>query len=110
MTQLTLARLAEIEAAAAKATPGPWSWDGTVWNYDSEQYAPWLVAGRQSVVTGEVHCSEENATYIALCDPATVAALCKVTRAAYNVHVLDHNAPTDDALEEVLRDAGLIEP
>ena len=80
MTTLTLAKLDEIKAAAAKATPGPWSWDGKVWNYDSEQEAPWLVADRKSIVTGAVHCSEANATFIALCDPATVAALCRDAR------------------------------
>ncbi len=75
---LTLAKLAEIEAAAE---------DALKWR----------------ALTGD-------GRYLSnVCDPATVAALCKVTRAAYNVHVLDHNAPTDDALEEVLRDAGLLE-
>ncbi len=94
MTPLTLAKLAEIEAAAAKA-------DTSYWDGLSRYLSDMSVDATPSLC---------NLHMITLCDPATVAALCKVTRAAYNVHVLDHNAPTDDALEEVLRDAGLIEP
>lgn len=115
MTTLTLAKLAEIEAAAAKATPGPWSWDGKVWNYDSEQEAPWLVADRKSIVTGEVHCSEANATFIAACDPATVTALCRVARCAFAVVEQDdrgsyvrRNDAASNAME-ALRAAGLLE-
>ena len=50
-----------------KWTPGPWKWDDTVWDYDREEQAPWLVTERDDarVLWGEVKCSEPNAHLIA---------------------------------------------
>ncbi|WP_175806488.1 hypothetical protein [Burkholderia cenocepacia] len=49
-----------------KSTPGPWHWDDTVWNYDPEQQAPWLVAANDDwVLCGEIKCNEANARLIA---------------------------------------------
>ena len=50
-----------------KWTPGPWKWDDTVWDYDPEEQAPWLVTERDDarVLWGEVKCSEPNAHLIA---------------------------------------------
>lgn len=51
-----------------KHTPLPWSWDGPVWDYDKEEEAPWLVHeygnSFDSVITGELSCSKENAEFI----------------------------------------------
>lgn len=58
-----------------KWTPGPWMWDGNVWDYDKENEAPWLVAeGHSPVITGDLHCSEANADLIAAA-PDLYAAL-----------------------------------
>lgn len=76
MTTLTLARLAEIEQAAAKAMKWP------AITYD----------GR---LMGNV------------CDPQTVAALCRIARAAADL-IADGEGPFSD-LDNALRDAGLIE-
>ena len=73
MTTLTLAKLAEIEAAAAKATE-------------------WIFP----VADGKS---------ISLCDPATVAALVRIARAA--VELSQHG--TGGALFDALRAAGLLE-
>jgi hypothetical protein len=49
-----------------KGTPGPWHWDDTVWSYDPEQQAPWLVDGNGDwVLCGEIKCNEANARLIA---------------------------------------------
>ena len=49
-----------------KHTPGPWHWDDTVWDYDPEQQAPWLVDGNDDrVLSGEIQCNEANARLIA---------------------------------------------
>lgn len=47
-------------------TPGPWEWDGPVWDYDVDQEAPWLVTALgEKVIHGEVHVtSEANARLI----------------------------------------------
>ncbi|MBK9704807.1 MAG: hypothetical protein IPO75_15945 [Betaproteobacteria bacterium] len=91
MTTLTLAKLAEIEAAAAKATGlGRW--------YNN----------------GELQFCEQDAAHIALCDPATVAALCRVAqiavRWAHEPHELRNRSPATGDLLDALRDAGLLEP
>lgn len=49
-----------------KHTPGPWHWDDTVWNYDPEQQAPWLVDGNDDrILSGMIECNEANARLIA---------------------------------------------
>jgi len=88
MTPLTLAKIAEIEAAAAKAVVG---------------YAKWY---SQNDLTLSECCDSDDATYIALCDPATVAALCRVARCAVEWYEGDEGRPV--ALVAALRDAGLI--
>lgn len=46
----------------------PLSWDGPVWNYDKENEAPWLVDAKgDPVISGELHCTEENARRIVVC-------------------------------------------
>jgi len=62
---LTPAKLAEIEAAARKATPGPWRHGGTC-----EVHA--AVA---SIIATCSNRSTRDAAYLALLDPATVLAL-----------------------------------
>ena len=92
MTTLTLAKLAEIEQAAAKATGlGRW--------YNN----------------GELQFCEQDATFIALCDPATVAALVRIARAAIAVVDQDdrgayvrRNDAASNAME-TLRAAGLLD-
>lgn len=50
----------------SKHTPGPWEWDDTVWNYDQEQSAPWLVSTDHIILSGQIKCtSEANAKLIA---------------------------------------------
>lgn len=51
-----------------KFTPGPWYWDGPVWDYDRDEDAPWLVSGNDkfdAVMTGELHCNRADANLIA---------------------------------------------
>jgi len=43
-------------------TPGPWRWDGNVCNYNPEEEAPWIVAGKNdeiAVLTGGISCANE---------------------------------------------------
>jgi hypothetical protein len=57
---------------SAQHTPGPWEWDGTVWQYDSEQESPWLVqapwrnTASKTILGGSIRCqSEADARLIA---------------------------------------------
>jgi hypothetical protein len=55
-----------------KHTPGPWEWDGPVWQYDKDNEAPWLVqhpwrsVESKTVLGGSIKCqSEADARLIA---------------------------------------------
>jgi hypothetical protein len=65
------------DALAAGPAPGPWNWDGEVWDYDPENEAPWLVdAADKRVLWGGIKCdSAANARLIAACNPETMRAL-----------------------------------
>ena len=98
MTALTLAKLAEIEAAAAKATPGPWYHvqpymvvpkERTIHGPVPEQRVDFVSTTERpvhgpSIIPmprhGEPSVLSDNMAYIALCNPATVAALCNAYR------------------------------
>ena len=83
MTTLTLAKLAEIEAAAAKATPGPWRNTGVKGEGDGAHFAVGSPSGIIAVVHGSTVTEVCNTRdMISQCDPATVAALCRIARAA----------------------------
>lgn len=80
---LTLERLAEIEQAVAKATPGPYY----VAADDAADTVDHAGSGLSLVDTGRHGdwpiarlCETNNADLIALCDPATVASLCDAFR------------------------------
>jgi len=51
----------------AKFTPGPWEWDGDVWDYDYAEEAPWLIGkDNQIILKGEIDCANKaNAHLIA---------------------------------------------
>lgn len=60
----------ELKPCPCKHTPGPWEWDGTVWDYDKEQDAPWLVQSKNHaqlvILDGEIRArSEADARLIA---------------------------------------------
>lgn len=67
----------QLRELAEKATPGPWCWDGTVYGYDAENEAPWLIQerGGDVVITGGIKCSKANAEYIATVSPEVITAL-----------------------------------
>lgn len=53
-------------------TPGPWEWDGTPWQYDKDNEAPWLMQSpwnginSKRILGGSIHCeSEADARLIA---------------------------------------------
>ena len=62
---------------SAQHTPGPWKWDGTPWDYDAENEAPWVVTDdvkEVRVLSGSIRCNKENARLIAAA-PELLAAL-----------------------------------
>lgn len=71
--------LAELRRLASLASPGPWKWDGSVWDYDPENEAPWLIDGDDShppVLGGEIKCGKEHdARFIAAANPTTILSL-----------------------------------
>ena len=126
---LTLDRLAEIEAAAAKATPGPRKQAGLLrqdqhWMREvrmgtEDQYTTaWLGAN-------PAERAHKDAAFIAACDPQTVIALVKAAKERYALIQVIKNASAvmggkgvEDQgeawdrclriLDDALRDAGLI--
>ena len=96
MTTLTLAKLAEIEAAAAKATPVAWQ---LITHKGLAE--TWM---RMKPPIDDV---EEYRPLYADCDPATVAALCRVAIAAERSRLSGFR--DNMALFNALRDAGLLE-
>lgn len=47
-------------------SPGPWEWDSSVWDYDPQNDAPFLLdANGNIVVSGEIKCNLPNARLIA---------------------------------------------
>ena len=86
MPTLTRAKLAEIEAAATTPTQGPRAVvDG---HYPAFKYLQGL-SFQVSVVMFATDLTEKDyqtrnadLNFLALCDPATVAALCRIARAA----------------------------
>lgn len=62
-----------------KHTPGPWEWDGSVWNYDSENEAPWLVQSgsdhRVFVLLGSIKANKEADARLIAAAPELLEAL-----------------------------------
>lgn len=99
---LTLSRLAEIEAAAAKATPGPYSYKET----DPEFTSAIGIAS----IDGCGCCDSpwirhDDAEFLSRCDPQTVLHLVKIARAAAEHY---HSDLLPRALNDALRKAGLV--
>ncbi len=72
----------ELRRLAEAATPGRRQWDGPVWNYDSEEEAPWLVSVIQHqqpnyyILGGAIQCPvEADARFIAATDPQIILSL-----------------------------------
>lgn len=99
MTTLTLAKLDEIEAAAAKATPVAWQ---LITHKGLAE--TWM---RMKPPIDDV---EEYRPLYADCDPATVTALCQIVKAAAAyVDEQDDDLNQYMTLKQLLRDAGLID-
>ena len=110
MTTLTLAKLAEIEQAAAKATPGPWRNTGVKGEGDGAHFAVGSPSGIVAVVHGSTVTEVCNTRdMISQCDPATVAALCRIARAAESYYKTQNYGEPWSELEAALHNAGLIE-
>jgi len=83
---LTPEHIAEIKALAEKATPGPWESDGMAVPFHPKQSSPFedqgasvdpvIIGGCQDEQGGAVGVlRNDDAAYIAACDPQTVLAL-----------------------------------
>jgi hypothetical protein len=95
ITEFLLARVAEDEASAKAASPGPWK-------VDSEDYAETIYAGDgyNSVVSGgrwggEASCFDktEDALHIARHDPARVLRQCEAIRRIVEEHQVEWPEP-----------------
>ena len=65
----------------AKHTPGPWEWDGRVWQYDEQEEAPWLVQApwhdikSKAVLSGSIRCNTEADARLIAASPDLLEAL-----------------------------------
>jgi hypothetical protein len=97
------ARIAEDEAIATVASPGPWIWKGDASEdeaslYDSNDA---LVLSAYGMHTqGFLECSGENAAHIARHDPARALADCEAKWQILKLHVVfgEHNNPRARAM------------
>jgi hypothetical protein len=94
------AKLVELRALAIAATPGEWSWDGPVWDYNYDEEAPWLVAKSVAdpVLRGEIKCDRKaDADFIAACNPATILSLiARIEELEANVKALSPSTSTEE--------------
>ncbi|MBK8688983.1 MAG: hypothetical protein IPN24_11260 [Betaproteobacteria bacterium] len=115
MTTLTLAKLVEIEAAAAKATPGPWRRRGWALipafkDLRGPSFKVSVVMFATDLTEADYQARNADLHHIALCDPATVAALVRIVKAAAAyVDEQDDDLNQYMTLKQLLRDAGLLE-
>ena len=62
----------------SKHTPGPWKWDGDVWNYDKKEEAPWLIDTMGSpvpILGGTIRCAKEADARLIAAAPELLDAL-----------------------------------
>ena len=65
----------------AKHTPGPWEWDGSVWQYDEQEESPWLVQApwhdikSKTVLSGRIRCNTEADARLIAAAPELLEAL-----------------------------------
>ncbi len=70
-----------MSATEQKHTPGPWEWDGRVWQYDEQEEAPWLVQApwhdikSKAVLSGSIRCNTEANARLIAAAPELLAAL-----------------------------------
>ena len=61
---------------SAMHTPGPWNWDSSVWDYDPENDAPWLIdAEAKRVLWGGIKCDSEADAHLIAAAPDLLAVL-----------------------------------
>lgn len=101
LTAFLLARIADDEAAAQAATPGPW-WAEGVWYHsggfpEENAQIPWPTVGHgrtgADVVAHTARQDGADAAHIATHDPARVLAQCEALRAAVALHGDGHDCP-----------------
>ena len=65
----------------SKHTPGPWEWDGNVWQYDEQNEAPWLIQApyqdvrSKTVLSGRIRCNTEADARLIASAPELLDAL-----------------------------------
>ena len=104
MTTLSIARLDEIEDAASKATPGPWTRTGI---QDVSGIGMHFAVGSSVGLVATIHADSVSEVcntrdMIAALDPQTVLALVRIARAA-----MDSEYWRGSQLDHVLREYGL---
>ncbi|MDQ5861286.1 MAG: DUF6221 family protein [Actinomycetota bacterium] len=89
ITEFLLARIAEDEAVAKAASPGPWIWEGDASEDESFLYGPngsSILSAYGMHSQGFLERSEGDADQIARHDPARVLAECTAKRAILLEH------------------------
>jgi hypothetical protein len=69
------------EREMSKHTPGPWEWDGKVWDYDHFEEAPYLVQApwtahdSKTILEGAIRCESEADARLIAAAPELLRAL-----------------------------------
>lgn len=84
ITEFLLARIAEDEAVARAATPGPWRTDGTA--IGGARHQPVVKGGFDSAGSLQDACAPWDAEHIAHWNPARVLAECEAKRRIVELH------------------------
>lgn len=98
ITEFLEARIAEDEAEARAASPGPWKWDDEPAMDEAFLYAPndeAVLVAYGLHTQGFLECTDENRTHIARYDPSRVLAECAAKRAIIDEHGLDDSSTKD---------------
>lgn len=88
ITEFLEARIAEDEAVARAASPGPWKWVGDTADDTASLYSgdALVISAYGNHTEGYLECGDADRAYIACHNPARVLTECAAKRAIIHLH------------------------